>query len=77
MFNNAILFTDNIAKLGLYVNGEDALSIYNWFDIVDAVLLYVMKNVPFWLSFIPNATLLAIFAVPEKLVQFKVDVYGS
>ncbi len=40
------------------------------------VLLNGIKQVTLSLAGV-NATLLAIFAVPEKIVQFKVDVDGS
>ncbi len=72
----AIIVYDKVPNDGLYVNGEVTLSINNWFEVADVVLLNGIKYVPYVLSLV-NATLLAILAAPEKLVQFKVDIDGT
>ncbi len=37
----------NVDVIGLYVNGSVALSINNWFDVADVVLLNGIKHVVF------------------------------
>ncbi len=63
------MFTDNIAKIGLYVNGEDTLSINNWFNVVDVILLNGIKHVVPELLLV-NATLFVTVFIDYKMCFF-------